>query len=126
MRCAFFSVESLTIVCCGVLVSTDHSCDANVSRVRVGRQMVFFAARDIHAGEECTITYSSRGAAERRVFLREHYGFNCECALCARGEDVRQPSARCVRCGCERWDGGLCVVCDARRIVEILLDEALQ
>lgn len=120
---SFFSYARVCRIILAVTYAcADHSCNANVSRVRHGRQMVFYAARAIAAGEECTITYSSRGAVERRAFLFEHYGFMCECALCASAQDVRALGERCSHCGCERWDGGLCVVCDAQRIAEALLE----
>lgn len=103
----------------------NHSCDANVSRIRVGRRMVFFANRPIAEGEECCITYSSRGE-ERKAFLWQHYGFHCGCVFCATGGDPRLRTEHCPRCGCEIWvdddEPGRrrCLVCDAESIEESL------
>lgn len=96
----------------------NHSCDPNVRRCRVGRRMVFWAWRPIAQGEECCISYTSRGE-ERRQFLLEHYGFTCTCRHCVEHTNPRQEAALCTRCGCERWDG-MCVVCDATQVLQAL------
>lgn len=65
----------------------NHSCDANVAKVRVGREWIFTAKRDIAAGEECCITYlggdeDELSVDERRARTREHWGFECGCGRC--------------------------------------------
>ncbi|KAI8139882.1 hypothetical protein BJV82DRAFT_625349 [Fennellomyces sp. T-0311] len=62
----------------------NHACDANVTKVRKGRDMVFIAKRDIEPGEEACISYGcvEEPVQERRKRLLEHYHFLCACKRC--------------------------------------------
>lgn len=50
--------------------------------------MVFYAARDIHAGEELSLAYFDLAepkymdVEERRAYLDNVYRFHCVCARC--------------------------------------------
>ncbi|KAK4512919.1 uncharacterized protein ATC70_003629 [Mucor velutinosus] len=71
----------------------NHSCDANVVKVREGRQMKFLARRMIEKGEEACISYGSVGedVKDRRARLLSHYHFLCQCTRCIQ-EDLQQNS----------------------------------
>ncbi|KAL0138157.1 hypothetical protein V8B55DRAFT_1535568 [Mucor lusitanicus] len=71
----------------------NHSCDANVVKVREGRQMKFIARRMIEKGEEACISYGSVGedVSERRSRLLSHYHFLCQCTRCIQ-EDLQHNS----------------------------------
>ncbi|GAN09741.1 potential protein lysine methyltransferase [Mucor ambiguus] len=62
----------------------NHSCDANVVKVREGRQMKFIARRTIEKDEEACISYGSVGedVNDRRARLLSHYHFLCQCTRC--------------------------------------------
>ncbi|KAK9448654.1 uncharacterized protein V1518DRAFT_427804 [Limtongia smithiae] len=65
----------------------NHSCDANISKRRDGRQMVFTATRPVAAGEELNISYGmldSTDVRARRRLLRRQWYFSCGCARCTR------------------------------------------
>lgn len=87
----------------------NHSCDPNVTRFRYKRSMIFFARKDIEKGQEMTICYSSRGE-ERRSFLKENYGFHCDCGKC----HLDNVEKKCENCGCEIVND-MCLVCDAEK-----------
>ncbi|CAO3652746.1 unnamed protein product [Mucor hiemalis] len=67
----------------------NHSCDANVYKVRDGRKIKFIARRMIEQDEEACISYGSVGGSleERRSRLLENYHFLCNCTRCNH-EDV--------------------------------------
>ncbi|CAO3637633.1 unnamed protein product [Mucor fragilis] len=71
----------------------NHSCDANVVKVREGRQMKFIARRMIEKDEEACISYGSVGedVNDRRARLLSHYHFLCQCTRCIQ-EDLQQNS----------------------------------
>ncbi|KAG0055321.1 hypothetical protein BGZ83_008960 [Gryganskiella cystojenkinii] len=87
----------------------NHSCTPNIYHVSTNRdRMLFYAARDIHQGEELNITYlelgpdyrlykddlldlselegvsayTDKALAKRRKILKEHFHFDCGCARC--------------------------------------------
>ncbi|KAG2232715.1 hypothetical protein INT48_000072 [Thamnidium elegans] len=62
----------------------NHSCDANVIKVRDGRSMKFISRRMIDEGEEACISYGSvdDDVHNRRQRLLEHYHFLCQCIRC--------------------------------------------
>lgn len=62
----------------------NHSCDANVVKVREGRNMKFIARRMIEKDEEACISYGSVGedVVSRRARLLSHYHFMCQCSRC--------------------------------------------
>ena len=64
------------------LPNADHAFDWSALRMSV------YATRDIEAGEEILIEYTSaliqRSRAERREILREAFGFDCTCRACSR------------------------------------------
>lgn len=69
----------------------NHSCDANVIKVREGRNIKFIARRMIEKDEEACISYGSIGedVNHRRARLLEHYHFLCQCTRCIQ-EDMIQ------------------------------------
>lgn len=64
----------------------NHSCQANVTKRRHGRQYVFVAKRDMKAGEELCINYIEDAVDEnvdtRRRRLQAGWGFVCACSRC--------------------------------------------
>lgn len=62
----------------------NHSCDANVIKVRDGKSMKFIARRMINKNEEACISYGSvdEDVHSRRKRLLEHYHFLCHCTKC--------------------------------------------
>ncbi|GAA5815882.1 hypothetical protein MFLAVUS_009401 [Mucor flavus] len=62
----------------------NHSCDANVIKVRDGRSMKFISRRMIDEGEEACISYGSvdEDVRGRRQRLLENYHFVCQCTRC--------------------------------------------
>ncbi|KAI8991780.1 hypothetical protein BDF20DRAFT_909509 [Mycotypha africana] len=70
----------------------NHSCDANVKKVRDGRNIKFIARRPIEQGEEACISYGSieESVNERRSRLLEHYYFLCQCTRCLK-ETISEP-----------------------------------
>lgn len=62
----------------------NHACNANIIKIRDGRNMRFIAKVDIASGQEACISYGSVGESvkERRARLLEHYHFWCECTRC--------------------------------------------
>jgi len=71
----------------------NHSCDANVVKVRENRQIKFIARRMIEKGQEACISYGSVGedVNERRARLMSHYHFLCQCTRCIQ-EDLQHNS----------------------------------
>ncbi|ORX55161.1 SET domain-containing protein [Hesseltinella vesiculosa] len=63
----------------------NHSCDANVTKVRHGHLMYFYAKQPISKGEEACISYGNVQAPvqERQQRLLYHYHFLCACRRCA-------------------------------------------
>ncbi|KAH6855958.1 TPR domain protein [Chaetomium sp. MPI-CAGE-AT-0009] len=71
----------------------NHSCASTARRSFIGDLMIACATRDLPAGAELTWWYQppspgSEGAAKNR--LRDHWGFVCDCVMCA---DERVTSA---------------------------------
>lgn len=69
----------------------NHSCMPNLQKRRCGRTWRFWTLRDIRKGEELCITYLGGDerdltTTERRQKLRESWGFQCACDLCARSQ----------------------------------------
>ncbi|KAI9487910.1 hypothetical protein BDB00DRAFT_850978 [Zychaea mexicana] len=71
----------------------NHSCKANVKKIRDGRNMVFIAKHDIEQGEEACISYGciEDSVQERRKRLLEHYHFICACTRCEEESTVTNP-----------------------------------
>ena len=69
----------------------NHSCDANVYKIRDGHTMKFVASRMIEKDEEACISYGSiqEDVQCRRQRLLEHYDFLCNCKRCI-AEDFRE------------------------------------
>lgn len=64
----------------------NHSCNPNVTKVRLGRKVLFVTSQDVDAEEELCISYghTERELVERRQLLRDWWGFNCVCSRCNR------------------------------------------
>ncbi|KAI8339481.1 hypothetical protein BC941DRAFT_420607 [Chlamydoabsidia padenii] len=62
----------------------NHSCCANATKIRRGRQMHFYTNQAITRGEEVCISYGDVDAPldERRQRLLDHYYFVCACTRC--------------------------------------------
>jgi hypothetical protein len=69
----------------------NHSCDANVIKVRQGRNMTFIARRMIEKDEEACISYGCVGedVHHRRARLLEHYHFMCQCTRCIQEDNLK-------------------------------------
>ncbi|KAI9301711.1 hypothetical protein BJ944DRAFT_271057 [Cunninghamella echinulata] len=66
----------------------NHSCHANVIKLRHGDQMHFYTKRDIQLNEELCISYGNVDTPflERRQRLLDHYHFICQCQKCIQEE----------------------------------------
>ncbi|KAH7731979.1 Protein NAS-38 [Aphelenchoides avenae] len=72
-----------------------------------GSTMVFRTSRDVMAGEELCDSYGPclgvNTTEERKKFLRETYGFDCQCEACSSSEanelDSYLAGSKCVHCG---------------------------
>lgn len=65
----------------------NHSCAPNLGKKRVGRQWVFYAVREVQAGEELSISYlggdeDDLDTMQRRQKLKDSWGFDCACLRC--------------------------------------------
>ncbi|KAF9269798.1 SET domain-containing protein [Marasmius fiardii PR-910] len=62
----------------------NHNCSPNVRKERVGREMRFFATRDVQPGEELCTNYIdiNDGAKDRRDNLSKEWYFDCMCERC--------------------------------------------
>ncbi|OBZ85031.1 putative protein lysine methyltransferase SET6, partial [Choanephora cucurbitarum] len=62
----------------------NHSCDANVIKVREKRNIKFIARRTIEKGQEACISYGivHEPVERRRARLLENYHFDCQCTRC--------------------------------------------
>ena len=75
--CGFFPLAALI----------NHSCVPSASVQLENNQMVFYATKDIMAGEEITQSYgnlSGDGRMSRQENLQESWGFVCHCVRCRR------------------------------------------
>ncbi|KAI9473471.1 MAG: hypothetical protein EXX96DRAFT_307310 [Benjaminiella poitrasii] len=70
----------------------NHSCDANVIKIRDGRNMKFIAKRMIEKDEEACISYGNveDDVENRRARLLEHYHFLCHCTRCVQEDEQRK------------------------------------
>eukprot|EP00906_Rhabdomonas_costata_P032455 RCo045722 len=70
-----------------VLSRFNHSCWPNACALHGQGRAVVYALREVAAGDELTISYLDLGQPlpfeQRRAVLREQFGFDCECELCA-------------------------------------------
>ena len=64
----------------------NHSCDNNTYKYYDGNTMVLVACKNILPGEEVTEEYFPSVQVlpkdQRRVWLLEHYWFDCQCTAC--------------------------------------------
>ncbi|KAI8369000.1 hypothetical protein BD560DRAFT_330574, partial [Blakeslea trispora] len=62
----------------------NHSCDANVIKVRKKRNIKFIAIHTIEQDQETCISYGAvhEPVETRRARLLEHYHFECQCTRC--------------------------------------------
>ncbi|KAI1871694.1 hypothetical protein JX265_005680 [Neoarthrinium moseri] len=69
-----------------LIARLNHSCRPNAQHAwneALQRETVY-AVRDVAPGEELTLSYHNGGpSAERRAALRQFFGFECACELCA-------------------------------------------
>ena len=66
----------------------NHSCSPTVSLSNAGAVLTFVAAADLLPNAHLTISYLPSTViahAERREYLLENYGFNCQCEKCKEG-----------------------------------------
>ena len=98
----------------------NHSCNPSVGHVPrpfagTGTAMLFYALKDVQAGEEVSISYLSSGNSvkQRRKLLKDIFFFNCVCDKCLAEESqdaaATPPSncstnaADCPEIGCRGW-----------------------
>lgn len=62
----------------------NHSCDPNIMKVRLGREVIFVTSREVQSGEEMCISYghTEKKVEERRSKLLDWWGFDCNCSRC--------------------------------------------
>ncbi|KAG8667801.1 hypothetical protein FPOAC1_012640 [Fusarium poae] len=68
-----------------IICLINHSCNANAhsSWNEALEQQTIHATRDIAPGEEITISYGDADLfARRKTWLRENFGFDCNCSVC--------------------------------------------
>ncbi|CDO76092.1 hypothetical protein BN946_scf184649.g18 [Trametes cinnabarina] len=76
----------------------NHGCSRAFDVVYTWRDdegaLVVHALKPIRAGEELLTTYTNtkRPRHVRREFLQEHYGFECQCAVCSLPDDLSAQS----------------------------------
>ena len=85
------------VACYAAACRFNHSCTPNAHIAWNGglRKQTIHVLRDIATGEELSVSYLAELAtpsADRRRKLRECFGFECECAACARVDDARWAS----------------------------------
>ncbi|KAI0356426.1 SET domain-containing protein [Trametes cingulata] len=72
----------------------NHGCSSAFNVVYTWRDdesvLVVHALKPVREGEELLTTYTNtkRPRHVRKEFLREHYGFDCQCAVCSLPEDL--------------------------------------
>jgi hypothetical protein len=101
----------------------NHSCAPNIGFARVGREIVFFAARDIAAGDRMCINYVDLNLSlgERKRELREEYGFDCQCDRCASGSSLEQDIfGWCQSCSSAAKAFGVCSICAPNDLLSVL------
>ncbi|KAK2037599.1 SET domain-containing protein 5 [Colletotrichum somersetense] len=122
------------------LAKVNHSCRPNAGAVTVGggsggderpARRIIYAARDIRAGEEVTVTYAPLAQAtdERRARLAQ-WGFTCYCAACeARDDDEQRVEMRrlmgVIEAELGRTDFGRDVQPDAEKLVRLVEEVGL-
>ncbi|KLT44665.1 SET domain-containing protein [Cutaneotrichosporon oleaginosum] len=92
-----------------IVALCNHSCWPNAVVVfPSGREMCVVAIRDIAPGEEILTAYIdvSLPLAERQADLQSRYGFTCDCALCAKGENWADPRWSVLHPGCSKGGTG--------------------
>lgn len=67
----------------------NHGCFTNVFRSFIGDMMIIRATRDLAPGTELLFQYITGEPKDLKKRLREHWGFTCDCPMCA---DERQTS----------------------------------
>ena len=74
----------------------NHSCAPNIVHTTDGHDQLFFANRDIVAGEEMMISYISlrQTAADRISELEDVFHFTCQCERCASDDDLLMEEER--------------------------------
>ena len=106
----------------------NHSCSPNISFVRAGREIVFFAAKEIAAGDKMCINYIDLNYSleERKRELRDDYGFDCQCERCAAGSAFEQDIfGWCPSCSSTSKVFGVCAICTPTDLLNILLSGPL-
>ncbi|KAK1988901.1 hypothetical protein LZ30DRAFT_386332 [Colletotrichum cereale] len=121
------------------IAKLNHSCRPNAGTASVGgsggdegpARRVIYAARDIRAGEEVTITYAPlvQTTDERRARLAQ-WGFTCDCAACkARDDDDQRVEMRrlmgVIEAELGRDDFGGDVQPDAEKLVKLVEEVGL-
>ena len=88
----------------------NHSCSPNICFARVGREIVFFATRDIAAGEKLCINYIdlNRSLQERKTKLREDFGFDCNAKDARPAPKMSKASSAGARCARQRPSCSAC------------------
>ncbi|KAK3812993.1 MAG: hypothetical protein J3Q66DRAFT_257634, partial [Benniella sp.] len=78
----------------------NHSCRPNIDKKRRQsgklRQMEYWSARTIEAGEECCISYGDIlvSRKERQDKLEEGFFFRCSCVRCQEEEAAEQEASK--------------------------------
>ncbi|KAK1596432.1 SET domain-containing protein 5 [Colletotrichum navitas] len=124
------------------VAKVNHSCRPNAGAATVGgggggsgdegpARRIVYAARDIRAGEEVTVTYAplAQTTDERRARLAQ-WGFTCDCAACeARDDDEQRVEMRrlmgVIEAELGRTDFGRDVQPDAEKLVRLVEEVGL-
>lgn len=79
----------------------NHSCSPNVINALRGNRMILISSRGIVAGEQLCISYTEfdldqsknltlTNTEQRRKYLRDNWGFDCECERCTNEEPIKK------------------------------------
>ena len=102
-----------------------HSCDNNSNKYYFGSSILIVAAKPIEANEEVNIEYGVHYKMNtlkyRKDYLKNNFGFECQCYACLNGYENVGLSFKCLKC----HTGALirnqdqtnhCLRCDAKNV----------
>lgn len=79
-----------------------HSCDNNSNKYYFGSTILIVAARPIEADEEVNIEYGVHYKMNtlkyRKDYLKNNFGFDCQCYACLNGYENVGLSFKCIKC----------------------------
>jgi len=77
----------------------NHSCVPTLAGRQEGRNMCYYALRDLSSGEEASFCYLSLDEEEGARKIHQTWGFTCKCQRCETGEAAEFDAAHRCECG---------------------------